>query len=83
MRLYVGNLSPRVTDAELKAAFLDYGEVRSVRVVFDREQGRSRGFGFVELAAPVSLDDLQDIEIDGKQIAVEVKNDSADPESNA
>ena len=78
MRLYVGNLSPRTTAAELKAAFLDYGDVVSANVLFDKESGRSRGFGFVELASPAAIQDMQDIELDGRQIAVEVQTENAD-----
>ena len=50
MNLYVGNLAYTVTDAELRQAFAEFGEVRSARVIYDRETGRSRGYGFVELA---------------------------------
>jgi RNA recognition motif-containing protein len=48
-RLYFGNLSWDVTDAELTNAVAQYGTVISARVVTDRETGRSRGFGFVEV----------------------------------
>jgi RNA recognition motif-containing protein len=47
--LYVGNLSFNVTSDSLRAAFERYGTVRSASVVMDRETGRSRGFGFVEM----------------------------------
>ena len=49
MKIYVGNLSFRATDEDLRAAFEPYGEVVSARVINDRETGRSRGFGFVEM----------------------------------
>ena len=71
MKLFVSGLSNRVTDAELKAAFLDYGEVRSATVVFDRESGRSRGYGFVELAEEARLESMQNIELDDQLLAVE------------
>ena len=51
MNIYVGNLSFGVTDQELRSAFEPYGEVKSAQVVKDRETGRSRGFGFVEMAS--------------------------------
>jgi len=54
MKIYVGNLSYRTTDAELEEAFGQYGEVESARVVSDRETGRSRGFGFVEMPDDVA-----------------------------
>ena len=49
MNIYVGNLPFEVTDEELEAAFTEYGEVSSARVIIDRFSGRSRGFGFVEM----------------------------------
>lgn len=49
-RLYVGNLPYTVTDDQLKEAFAPHGEVTSASVVMDRATGRSRGFGFVEMA---------------------------------
>ncbi len=49
MRLYIGNLSYDTGDAELREAFASYGEVTSAQVVTDRDTGRSRGFGFVEM----------------------------------
>jgi RNA recognition motif-containing protein len=49
VKLFVGNLPWRVDDAELERLFRPYGEVQSSRVITDRETGRSRGFGFVEM----------------------------------
>ncbi|HPD14149.1 MAG TPA: RNA-binding protein [Planctomycetota bacterium] len=49
MNIYVGNLSFQTGDAELRAAFEAHGEVTSASVITDRETGRSRGFGFVEM----------------------------------
>jgi len=49
MKIYVGNLSYRTTEDELRAAFAPYGEVGSVDIITDRETGRSKGFGFVEM----------------------------------
>ncbi len=51
MKLYVGNLSYDTTDSDLRAAFAGYGEVTSAEVVNDRDSGRPRGFGFVEMAS--------------------------------
>ena len=50
-KLYVGNLSFRVTSDDLQEHFATAGEVSSANVVMDRETGRSRGFGFVEMAS--------------------------------
>ncbi len=49
MNIYVGNLPFRTGDADLQALFEPFGQVASARIVMDRETGRSRGFGFVEM----------------------------------
>jgi RNA recognition motif-containing protein len=49
MNIYVSNLSFNVQDEDLKAFFTPYGEVTSAKIINDRESGRSRGFGFVEM----------------------------------
>ena len=49
MNIYVGNLSYNMSEDELRDAFGAYGEVSSVKILMDRETGRSRGFGFVEM----------------------------------
>ncbi len=49
MNIYVGNMPYAMTAEELKAAFAAYGNVTSVRLVTDRETGRAKGFGFVEM----------------------------------
>jgi cold-inducible RNA-binding protein len=50
-KLYVGNLSYSTTDESLNGAFAAFGTVESARVIMDRETGRSKGFGFVEMAS--------------------------------
>ena len=50
MKLYVGNLTCEVTSGELEAMFAAHGNVRSAQVITDRETGRSKGFGFVEMS---------------------------------
>jgi cold-inducible RNA-binding protein len=49
-KLYVGNLSYEVTNADLEQMFAEFGSVRSAEVIQDRDTGRSKGFGFVEMA---------------------------------
>ena len=49
MNIYVGNLSYRMGDSELEAIFAEFGEVKSAKVIMDRDTGRSKGFGFVEM----------------------------------
>jgi len=56
-RIYVGNFSWQVDDARLEQVFSEHGKVPSARVVYDRETGRSRGFGFVTMATQTELDD--------------------------
>ena len=51
MKLYVGNLSFSTVEAELRAIFEPHGEVASAAIVMDRDTGRSRGFGFVEMSS--------------------------------
>ena len=50
MNIYVGNLSPEVTEEEVRQAFEAFGQVTSVNIIKDRYSGESRGFGFVEMA---------------------------------
>ena len=49
MNIYVGNLSYTLSESELQDAFAEFGEVSSAKILSDRETGRSRGFGFVEM----------------------------------
>lgn len=51
MNIYVANISFRASEGQLKELFQQFGEVTSVKIVTDRETGRSRGFGFVEMAS--------------------------------
>ena len=71
--MYVSNLGFQVTDEELKSLFTKYGEVTSAKVVMDRETGRSRGFGFVEMAdkpAEDAMKELDGTQMDGRAISV-------------
>ncbi len=49
MNIYVGNLPYQLTDEELRKAFEGFGQVTSAKVIMDRDTGRSKGFGFVEM----------------------------------
>lgn len=74
MNIYVGNLPYTTTDEDLRAAFAPYGSVTSARVVFDRETGRSRGFGFVEMAnsseALAAIEALNQTDMEGRQLRI-------------
>lgn len=74
MNLYISNLSYSITDADLNQLFADYGEIVSARVIMDRETGRSRGFGFVELKdddmARKAIEELNQATYEDKVISV-------------
>lgn len=74
MKLYVGNLSFQTTDSDLRELFEQYGKVDSAQVVMDRETGRSRGFGFVEMPdrqeAQKAIDALNGQEAGGRPLTV-------------
>ena len=74
MNIYVSNLSFNIQDADLKAFFTPYGEVTSAKIISDKETGRSRGFGFVEMsdnaASQKAIDGLNETSMDGRTIKV-------------
>ena len=74
MNLYVGNLSWTMTEDDLRTLFEQYGTVTSIKIVKDRETGRSKGFGFVEMEndteAQNALSSLYDKEVQGRKIVI-------------
>lgn len=74
MNIFIASLSFNVTDADLLDLFQEYGEVSSAKVIMDRQTGRSKGFGFVEMeddtAANKAIAELNEAEFDGRTIAV-------------
>jgi RNA recognition motif-containing protein len=74
MNIYVSNLGFNVQDDGLRAIFAPYGEVTSAKVINDKETGRSRGFGFVEMsdnaAAQKAIAELDQKQMDGRAIKV-------------
>jgi RNA recognition motif-containing protein len=73
MNIYVGNLSFNTTEEDLKQVFAEYGQIISARIIMDRETGRSRGFGFVEMndnSGRKAIAELNEKEVDGKTITV-------------
>lgn len=56
-RIYIGNLPWQVDDSRLEQVFSEHGNVVSARVVYDRETGRSRGFGFVQFSTEAEVED--------------------------
>lgn len=75
-KLFVGNLSYSTRDESLKSAFEQAGTVLSAKVITDRESGRSKGFGFVEMStveeAEKAVSMLNEQEVDGRKIVVNI-----------
>lgn len=74
VNIYVGNLPFSVDNAELEGLFTEHGAVSSAQVIMDRETGRSRGFGFVEMdddsAARAAIEALDSAEVGGRRLKV-------------
>lgn len=74
MNIYVGNLPYDATDADLRTLFANYGTITSASVITDRDTGRSRGFGFVELSdealAGKAVTELDGYDWDGRRLTV-------------
>ncbi|NLT35230.1 MAG: RNA-binding protein [Gaiellales bacterium] len=74
-KLYVGNLSYSTTEETVREKFAAHGEVVSVALIVDRETGRPKGFGFVEMATPEQAEAartaLNGIELDGRTLKVD------------
>ncbi len=74
MKIYVGNLSFDTSDNDLRQAFAAYGSLESAQVIIDRESGRSRGFGFVEMtersAGEAAVAGLNGAQLQGRTLTV-------------
>jgi RNA recognition motif-containing protein len=74
MNIYIGNLSYRVREDDLKRTLEEFGEVESVRLIKDRDTGRSKGFAFAEVPddeeARTMISELNDAEYQGRQMVV-------------
>jgi RNA recognition motif-containing protein len=79
MNIFVGSLPYSLEEADLKELFEAYGEVNTVKIIIDRESGRSKGFGFVEMsddeAAQKAISGLNGSEVSGRSIAVSQAED--------
>jgi len=76
MNIFVAGLSYQINDADLKELFEEYGTISSAKIITDRDTGRSKGFGFVEMddeaEAQRAIEELNDAEYDGRTLAVSV-----------
>lgn len=76
MNIFIAGLSYGINDADLNDLFAEFGEISSAKVIMDRETGRSKGFGFVEMADEAqgqkAIDDLNGAEYDHKVLSVSV-----------
>lgn len=73
MKIYVGGLPYQVTDEQLAQVFAAYGDIQSAKVIIDRESGRSKGFGFVEMddeAGKKAMDELNGAELGGRTLTI-------------
>lgn len=74
MNIYVSNLNYKVDEGDLREIFEEYGEVTSVKIITDKDSGRSKGFGFVEMSDSAegkkAIDALNGAEVEGRKIIV-------------
>lgn len=75
MKLFAGNLPNNMSEEDLASEFSAFGEIHSLKIIMDRETGRSRGFGFVEMSdsdAQKAIDGLNNTEMQGRRVSVNV-----------
>jgi len=76
MNIFIAGLSYNITDADLNDLFGEYGDITSAKVIMDKETGRSKGYGFVEMndedAGQKAIEELNGAEYDGRTISVSV-----------
>ena len=84
--MYVSNLGFHIVEEDLRKLFEQFGQVSTAKVITDRETGRSRGFGFVEMdsdaEAKTAIDNLNNKEIEGRQISVTQAREKTDRPSS-
>ena len=74
MNIYIGNLSYDMSEEDLRSSFEDHGTVDSAKIIMDRESGRSKGFGFVEMPdnseATAAIQELNEAMVNGRPLRV-------------
>lgn len=84
MNIFVANLSFKLRDEQLREIFEPYGEVESARIIMDRNSGRSKGFGFVEMAndddAMLAINELNGKSVEERELVVKVAEERKAPE---
>ena len=87
MNIYVGSLHFQMSEAELKETFEKYGEVTSVKIIIDKDSGKSKGFGFIEMPndaeAKKAIGELNGTEVSGRNIIVNESIERTDRRSNS
>jgi RNA recognition motif-containing protein len=82
MNIFVGSLPFKVEESELKEVFEEFGEVTTVKIITDRETGRSKGFGFIEMpddeAAQKAISEVNGAELYGRTIVVNQAEEKKD-----
>jgi len=82
MNIFIAGLNYSISDSELSELFAQYGEVTSARVIKDRQSGRSKGYGFVEMsddaAAQKAIEELNGSEVKGRSLVVSVAREKTD-----
>ena len=82
MNIYIGNLNFNLAEEDLKQIFEEYGAVNSVRIITDKFSGRSKGFGFVEMAtegdAKKAIESLNGSDVQGRNIKVSAAEEKSE-----
>lgn len=82
MNIYIGNMSFNTTEDQLRQAFEGYGEVSTVKIISDRDSGKPRGFGFIEMSsekeAAAAIAGLNGHELNGRELNVNEARPRAD-----
>jgi RNA recognition motif-containing protein len=86
MNIYVGNLNFKTTEESLQQLFGQYGTVQSVKLITDRQTGRRKGFGFIEMDSAegeIAIRELNEKEFDGRNIKVNEARDREESETRS